>query len=278
MLSERELSLLYVLARDYAVGDGAIIDAGCFLGGSSAALLAGIRDRTEPWAGPPVASYDRFLIEEYTLDQYFAGAPNARVGASFRGRYDRNMEPFDAPHEVYDGDIVELGWHGGPIEVLFLDVLKSWRINDAVLHTFFPNVLPGRTVVVHQDYGWGQLPWLHITVELMRDSLRWLDAMPWGSHVFLVEREIPERLLEISVERDIPTEEKLVLLDRAIARGDGGSADMVTLSKAAMLGELDRGDDAHLLVDAVEARTDDPSVHLCIQHTRMHLPPWPPPR
>ena len=61
MLSDWELSLLYCLARDYAdPGVGAIVDAGCFLGGSTGALLAGVRDRPEPWSGPPVASYDMF--------------------------------------------------------------------------------------------------------------------------------------------------------------------------------------------------------------------------
>ena len=177
MLSPQEQALLYTLARDHAGGEGAIVDAGCFLGGSSAALLAGVRDRPAPWTGPPVASYDQFLVEEYTLDQFFSDMPGVRVGDSFRSRYDRNVAGYGVPHDVHEGDVAEIGWPGGPIDVLFLDLLKTWEINDAVLHDFFPHVVPGRTVLVHQDYGWGQLPWLQMTVELMRDSLRWLDAV-----------------------------------------------------------------------------------------------------
>ncbi len=41
MPSRDEQQPLYVLGRDYASDDGAIVDAGCFLGGSTAALLAG---------------------------------------------------------------------------------------------------------------------------------------------------------------------------------------------------------------------------------------------
>src|SRR5215207_725589 len=37
MLSKAERKVLYSLARDYAGGDHAIVDAGCFLGGSTAA-------------------------------------------------------------------------------------------------------------------------------------------------------------------------------------------------------------------------------------------------
>ena len=38
MLSKDERRLLYGLAREHASGEGAIVDAGCFLGGSTAAL------------------------------------------------------------------------------------------------------------------------------------------------------------------------------------------------------------------------------------------------
>src|SRR6266516_238746 len=138
MLSGKERRLLYSLARDYAAEDAAIVDAGCFLGGSTAALLAGVRDRPIPWRGPPVASYDLF-------------------------RFDANVMEFSVPHVVREGDVAEIGWSGGPIDVLFLDALKSWEINDAVLRDFFPSLVPGRSVIVHQDYGWGWLLCIRIS-------------------------------------------------------------------------------------------------------------------
>ena len=100
------------------------------------------------------------------------------------------------------------------------------------------------------------------------DSLRWIDALPFGSHVFLVEHPIPEHLFTAELRRDVDDDEKLALFDRAIARNDGGSAEMVTLAKAALLFELERRQDAHDLVNAVEADTEDPSVRLCIEATR----------
>src|ERR671930_1808243 len=81
MLSKAERRLLYSLARDCASGDGAIVDAGCFLGGSTAALLAGVRDRPEPWTGPPVKSYDLFRVEAFTIPKFFADR-SVRVGDS----------------------------------------------------------------------------------------------------------------------------------------------------------------------------------------------------
>ncbi len=238
MLSKTERKLLYGLARDYAGGDAAIVDAGCFLGGSTAALLAGVRDRAETWTGPPVASYDLFKVEAYTMSKFFRDDANARVGESFRPRFDANVARFDVPHVVHDGDITRIGWDGGPIDVLFLDVLKSWEINDAVMRDFFPSLVPGRSVIVHQDYGGGYMPWIPITVELMRDSLLLLDWMEWGSHVFFVERDLPADLIEHGV-RGLEVETRFELIDQAVARADGWVRGMLEIDRAALIVERD---------------------------------------
>jgi hypothetical protein len=122
MLSLEERKLLYALAREYAGEDAAIVDGGCFLGGSTVALLAGVRDRPQPWRGPPVEL--------------------RQVGGSFRPALGRERSRFGIPHVVHEGDIVHIAWSGGPIDVLFLGVVKSWKINDAVLRDFFPFSFP----------------------------------------------------------------------------------------------------------------------------------------
>jgi hypothetical protein len=243
MLSKAERRLLYSLARDYATGEGAIVDGGCFLGGSTAALLAGVRDRSEPWRGPAVESYDLFRVEQFTIPKFFRDGPAVRVGESFRPRFDAHVARFDVPHVVHEGDITEIGWSGEPIDVLFLDVLKSWQTNDAVLRDFFPSLVPGRSVIVHQDYGWGDTPWISITVELMRDSLVLVDWMEWGSHVFFVEDELPVDVLENGI-RGLEFEAKLEQMDRAVARADGWVKGMLEVSRCILLADCDRPDAA----------------------------------
>jgi hypothetical protein len=284
MLSKTERKLLYGLARDYASGDAAIVDAGCFLGGSTAALLAGMRDRAEPWNGPPLASYDLFRVEEYTLGKFFGDDPELRVGASFRGRFDANVARFDLPHEVHEGDIAGLGWAGGPIDVLFLDVLKSPELNDAVLRDFFPSLVPRRSVIVHQDYGWGWMPWIPVTVELMRDSLVLLDWMEWGSHVFLLTGEVPAELLEHGV-GGVDVDRRLALLEGAIERSDGSVRGMLEIDRAALLLERD-GEDAALAelaavaqryqrYGSVLAAIDDPEAGVTTATLRNGGRSWP---
>jgi hypothetical protein len=252
MLSKMERRLLYSLARDYA-GDGAIVDAGSFLGGSTAALLAGVRDRSEPWSGPAVASYDLFQVDEYMVPKFFAEDRSVQLGDSFRGRFDAHVARFDVPHVVHEGDITKLGWSGGPIDVLFLDILKSWEINDAVLHDFFPSLVPGRSVVVHQDYGWGDTPWIPVTVELMRDSLVLLDWMEWGTHAFFVADELPADLLEHGV-AGLGLDRKIQLLEDAARRAEGWVLGMLEISRALLIADRDGREAALAELEAIASR------------------------
>jgi hypothetical protein len=253
MLSKTERKLLYGLARDYVRDDAAIVDAGCFLGGSTAAVLAGLSDRETRWAGPPVASYDLFRVEAYTLPKFFADDPSVAVGDSFRDRFDANVASFDVPHVVHEGDITQIGWPGGPIEVLFLDVLKSWEINDAVLRDFFPALVPGRSVIVHQDYAGGLHPWIAITVELMRDSLVLVDWMEWGTHVFFLEGEVPPQLVDDGL-RGVPVDERFDLIDRVIRRSDGWVRGMMEIARAQLVFERDGPEAGAIELDAIRDR------------------------
>jgi hypothetical protein len=271
MLSKAERRLLYSLARDYASGQAALVDAGCFLGGSTAALLAGVRDRPEAWLGPPVASYDLFRVDTYMVPKFFSGDRTLPPGETFRERFDAHVARFDVSHVVHEGDITAIGWDGGPIDVLFLDVLKSWEINDAVLRDFFPSLVPGRSVIVHQDYGWGDTPWIPISVELLRDSLVLVDWMEWGSHVFFVESELSADVLKNGVS-GLDLDTKLELSERAAARAEGWVQGMLEVSRAVLVAERDGARAALAELTSIHERhPGHPFVLSCIDDVRLQI-------
>ena len=107
-----------------------------------------------------------------------------------------------------------------------------------MLREFFPALVPGRSVIVHQDYGWGDTPWIPITVELLRESLVLVDWMEWGSHVFFVEQELPVDVLESGV-ADLDLDTKLELVDRAVARAEGWVQGMLEVSRTLLVAERD---------------------------------------
>jgi glycosyltransferase involved in cell wall biosynthesis len=237
-LTKGERRLLYALARDYARGDAAIVDVGCFLGGSTAALLSGLRDRPEPWTGPPLASYDLFSAEPELTPSFLPEGAVPRVGESFRQQYDLNVAGFGVPHVVHPGDIADISWSGEPIDVLFLDGLQTWDANDAVVQRLFPALRPGRSAIVVRDYGAAWAPWVPITVELMGASLRLIDGMERGLHVFFLQDEVPNELMTEGISR-LDDATKLGLLEQSIGRSEGWVRGLQEIARARLIYERD---------------------------------------
>lgn len=204
MLSAQELELLYTLARDGYTGRGEIIDGGAFLGGSTLALACGLRDNAGlSHKNGRIHSYDRFVADGY-VPQFIDGYPE---GTSTRPYYDSVIAPVASHVSVHEGNITMLPWPANrEIEILFIDVAKSWEINDFLLQHFFPRLIPGVSTVIQQDYHWPHTPWISITMELLGDHVTYLGSMPWATAYYRWERalepgEIPARLRELGISR-----------------------------------------------------------------------------
>ena len=169
MLGTDERALLYVLARDHVRGDGAIIDAGCFLGGSTIALASGLAENPRGGGSRPIQTYDLFTLEQTYIDSYPGLVGDIPAGESMRPRFEELLGPLLEYVAVNEGDICRRRWTGEPIEVLFIDICKSWAINDHVTREFFPALIPGHSVVIQQDLVHEWLPYLHITMGLFAD-------------------------------------------------------------------------------------------------------------
>jgi SAM-dependent methyltransferase len=244
MLVPDELRLLHHLAQDVYTGAGAIVDAGAFLGGSTVALAEGLR-RNRHWradmagtsAGPasrPIHSYDRFEVEDWTRGVYFP--EDTPAGTSFLERFERNIAPYRDLVEVHAGDIVDQTWSGGPIEILFIDVAKHWTVCDWVTWQFFPHLIPGRSVVVQQDYLYHHwVGWLHVTMELYADYFEYVCDTEVNSVVFLNTKRIPESVLRQKSVESLTVEERVVLMDRAAGRFEGRKRELLLSAKGHFL-------------------------------------------
>lgn len=240
MLSVRERQLLYWLARYHVNGSGRIIDAGSFLGGSTSALAAGLAARADgPW-DEMIAAYDKFRVEQYTIDNYGQYFSDCVVGASFLDAFERNLAPWRNVVEARAGDILDSSWTGEPIEILFLDTIKSWVINDFAIRTFFPCLVPGHSIILQQDYLWGFGPWLHITMELLADCVIKLDSMPYGTVAYLLIAPIPQELFSGARLRDsLPLDRRNYLMDQAVSRWEGEERGLLELAKVMLIAETD---------------------------------------
>lgn len=231
MLVPDELRLLHHLAADYYTGAGAIVDAGSFLGGSTIALAEGLR-RNPRARGltKPIQSYDRFEVEDWTRGVYFPETTPA--GESFRPRFDEAIAPYAELVDVHAGDVRDHPWSGGPIEILFIDLAKHWTVCDWVTWQFFPHLIPGRSIVVQQDYLYHHwVAWLHVTMEFYADYFEYICDTEVNSVVFLNTKRIPAEVLRRDTVASLSVEEKSALMDRAASRFAGAKRDLILAAK-----------------------------------------------
>ena len=233
MLLPDELRLLNFLADDYYSGAGAIIDAGSFLGGSTLALAEGLRRNLRRRGRAEekiIRSYDRFRVEDWTVGTFFP--QTTAVGESFRDQFDRNIAHYADLIEVHEGDVRSLSWCGRPIEILFIDIAKHWTTCDWITWQFFPSLIPGRSIVVQQDYLYHHwVAWLHVTMEYYADYFEYVCDTGMNSVAFLHTRRIPPHVLREKTVESLSTEEKTDLMDRAAARFGGRQRELMQLAK-----------------------------------------------
>ena len=238
MISPQELTLLYRLAAERYDGRGVIVDAGCFLGGSTAALAEGIEANRGDLPRRPVHTYDRFVLEDVSKNAYPQLVADIAVGESTLPRFRQVLGDRLDRVEVHDGDIRRERWGGDPISILFIDVAKSWEINDHVNREFFPCLVPGESVVIQQDYVHEWCPWLHITMELLGDAFEFAGSLPYATAVFVPTRAISRDEIPANLREELDDETKLELFDRAARRFAGEDLGIIQLARAALLADM----------------------------------------
>jgi hypothetical protein len=270
MLSLEERRLLYWLAREYFAGIGAIVDGGSFVGGSTVALGEGLRANHRAQPGPRIHVFDKFEVNPFMAKQIFGpkGLPYA-PGDSFRPLFDRQTAAVRDLLDVHAGDLVELGWSGGPIEILFIDIAKSWSLNDVIVDQFFPNLVPGRSVVVQQDLVFSLYPWLALTMEHLHEEFQPVAFVEYNSVVYLCRRPVPEGVS--SSLRELTTEQRLELMDRAVDRFRGYPRGLLLLAKAVLLRNC--GFDAEARAEATAVRREY-GDHIAVAYALMPLRGW----
>lgn len=70
---------------------------------------------------------------------------------------------------LHRGEIGGMCRTGGPVSILAVDAAKGAAVADHVAAEFFPALVPGRSVVVQQDYLISVQPWLCAQMVMLAD-------------------------------------------------------------------------------------------------------------
>jgi hypothetical protein len=182
MLTPEEGQFYHWLGRRVQ-GDGATVDLGAYAGGSAALLLSGLASSGEAFH---VHSYDRFRSSRAFWARFMPDEPLPETDdADLLPVVRRHLAPWADHVTLHVGDIGEQRWTGGPIEILSVDAAKGAVMADHIAAEFFPALVPGRSILVQQDYLMAVQPWLCAQMVGMRDLFLPLAHLPKVGLAFL---------------------------------------------------------------------------------------------
>ncbi len=261
MLTKDELAYLYRTTRFTYAGEGAIVDLGSFIGGSTYSLARGLDENTIVQRKPGrIHAYDFYVYldnphQRRLLDRCVPGH-ELKKGDSLLHIFEDNLRPFEDLIQVHAGDILEAAPPEEPIEILFVDAAKTWAVNTHIVSRFFPRLMPERSLVVHQDYYHFHCYWIHVTMQYLERYFRRLES-PFGqTAVFQPTRPIPPELLALDYEKLFTKEESVQLMDEALAEMDGLEKLRVMTAKICLLAHYDDPEAAAAVAREVRASPD----------------------
>jgi hypothetical protein len=237
MLGLDERKLLYHLARNYS-GEGAVVELGAFCGASTCCLAAGLRDN--PLAvGRWVDSFDNFIASESYLVDFLRTQfrETVELGKSFEAIYRRSIEPFADRVRVHKGDLLDQTWPAeAPIEILFVDVAKTIALSGKVLTEFFTRLIPGKSLVIQQDFYHPTAFYLPVVMDLLADYFTIIEPCCDWSVVFKLETAIPREKLEVAARYEFSFVQQHSALRRMMRRVGMPGHDYLLLSECAAIG------------------------------------------
>jgi len=195
MLTEGDRALYYHIARNHQF-NGSVVDAGCFVGGTTMSLVRGLQDNPlwvehEEATQNLIRVYDLFEInEEYILGHLKEKYPDREftMGGTFEHVFRANLGECESLLDVRSAQ---------PIEVLGVDLCKAINITDSVVREFFPRLLP-QAFIIQQDFIHEFHPHIHLSMMRLADHFERYAEIHWGGSVAFrcVKPITPEIIIE----------------------------------------------------------------------------------
>ncbi|SKB59262.1 hypothetical protein [Luteibacter sp. 22Crub2.1] len=273
--SASEQAFFRQVVRDYYKGGGFIVDAGCFLGGSTLSLCEGVdpsilEDRLNRGMKTVIAM-DRFLATDpYVVDALTMRGRDIRFGESFLDVFLDRLNVYLPYIDVRSGDVHQIGRLSVPIEVLFIDVAKSPGLNAYILKSWFPLLEVG-SVVIQQDFYTPAQPWVAATMGMALDHFDLLAPRVGETASFILKKPLQDASLRsIGVRAGDPAM-RLQAFDRLLEIGEYQARYPLLMMKAVALSEigfqaraakaLDAAYESFASCEALGSQLDDKAVN-----------------
>ncbi len=233
MIGFEERRMLYWLAAEYYEGAGVVVDAGAYLGASAFALAAGLaHSRHRASRQATVHCYDRFVAsDDYVRDDISRGFYPVVTDYDYSPIFEFQTALHRDRIVAHRGDFLEASAPPSPIEILFVDVAKTEALNKRLVEHYFTRLIPGKSVIVQQDFYQAWYPYIPITMEYFRDWFEMADPyVADSSRLYLLTRKIPQPAIQQFLE-GLSVARESELLRRAIGRDSGPTGMMLRVAE-----------------------------------------------
>jgi hypothetical protein len=216
MTTRNELCFLESYARWSFTGSGLIIDLGCWLGATTIVLARGLSQNTLARDHRVAEGIDRFIWESWMtpVAAQLGVRHRYRDGDDFLPDVERSASAYGSLIRLRREDLLSYSPPDEPIEFLFIDAIKSWGLADNIARAFFPRLIPGRSLIVQQDFGYHHPlgATAHLMMWRLRHAFQFVHHVPGSCSVVYASTQ---RLTPGDIPRMTPKEFKVREVDDA---------------------------------------------------------------
>lgn len=268
MLTPEEQKFLYLLAKDYYTGEGAIFDSGICLGGCTESFARGLAARpTLTPVRPIIWAYELGMADEDYVSEFIRNAfgEERHKGDSFVDIIQKNIDSMPCRDSIsfFPGDIREQPYPES-IEIMFLDVCKTQEINFK-MQQLFSRLIPGKSLVLQQDYVHAWHPYIHTTMGYLAEYFEPVGYVAYSTFAFLLKKAIPQEVLDIDIYNSASVEKLEGLLTRYYSYFPTRCRNHMEMARAMLLFEKGEHEKCRQFVVSMCERSELPwdFEHIC---------------
>lgn len=244
MTTTEERAFLAWWMKERYRGEGTVVELGPFVGASTVSICHGLRLNNRVRKNcERVRVYDRFICDDFMAQSInsalgsprLAGASSAplQAGDSSLPAFLRQTAEYESLIDLRPGDLLSQKHDGAPVELLFVDAMKTPELAEHVVREFFSCLLPGKSLLIQQDFVHYWTSWIHLIQYDLRDRCEFACHVPRSdSAVFTVRKSIVDAAaykLNIQTRSDAEIDEVFAYSLRLI---DGDMRENVHAAKA----------------------------------------------
>jgi hypothetical protein len=271
MISKDERRLLYAIGSCYYSGSGVLVDAGAFLGAATCALATGIKDnfrfQSSELPSKVIQCYELGLWDSEGFDKYVDKGSDLFQSALSTKRYtDREsfapllrtlLEEYSELVDLRLGDIAKLITADRPVELVFYDCLNTYESDYAVFKALAGNFVPGRTLVIQQDYFYEGAIDAKLRQEYFSNYFKYLGSVQTTA-VFRYQKAIPSEDISSDPLIGLDYVEKVKLLEGVVTRVEPSAFNIYAqLAVVALMLREEKYADANIRLKEIERQIAD---------------------